>query len=153
MIDEEKIKLMSKLAIYEKNYGTVDGKINGYYKSDYVYIKNWWTRISVTIAGFLIVGLILFYKIFVEKLDVFNINYKTYSVWLGSIIIGLLIFYSILSSYVYEKRYRDSEKRISNYLQMLKQLDAKKLSTQQEEVKEEAYEPNLSNSRDDDRLL
>lgn len=153
MVDEEKIKLMSKLAIYEKNYGTMDGKINGYYESDYVYIQNWWTRISVTIAGFLIVGLFLFYKIFIEKIDIFSIDYKAYGIWVGSIIIALLIIYSILSSYVNEKRYRNSEERIKKYLHMLRQLDEHKLLLQQEEVKEETYESNLSNSRDDDRLL
>lgn len=153
LIDEEKIKLMSKLAIYEKNYGNIDGKINGYFKSDYVYIQNWWTRLSVTIAGFFIIGLILFYKIFVEKVDIFSINYKVYGIWLGSIIVVLLIVYSMLSSYVHEKRYKASEERIRKYLQMLRQLEELKLSVQQEEVKKETYEPNLPSTRDDHQLL
>ncbi|HHW66201.1 MAG: hypothetical protein PWP07_606 [Epulopiscium sp.] len=153
MIDEEKIKLMSKLAIYEKNHGNLDGKINGYFKSDYVYIQNWWTRLSVTIAGFLIIGLILFYKIFVEKVDLFSIDYKAYGMWLGGIIVVLLVVYSVLSSYVHEKRYKASEKRIRKYLQMLRQLEELKLSSQQEEVKKETYESNLPNTRDDHQLL
>ena len=45
-------------------------KINSYYKSDYVYLQNWWARISAAIAGFIIVGMFLLYKIFIEKVDI-----------------------------------------------------------------------------------
>ncbi|WP_058486491.1 hypothetical protein [Defluviitalea phaphyphila] len=153
MIDEEKIKLMTKLAIYEKNYGTEDKKINKYYKSDYIYIKNWWTRISVLIVSLLIVGLILFHKMFVEKIDIFSIDYKTYGIGLGSIIIVLLIFYSILSKSIYEKKYMEAEKRIKRYLNILNQLEEHAPLKKQEEVKRKTYESNLSNKRNDDWLL
>lgn len=152
MIDEEKIKLMSKLAIYEQNYGTIDEKMNGYYKSDYVYIQNWWTRISAVIGGLFVVGMILLYQIFVEKVDIFELNYKSYGIRIGSFMLVLIVFYSLLSSFVYGKRYEKSQERINNYLQMLKQLDEYK-SLEQKEVYKETYGSDLSNSRDNNRLL
>ncbi|NLK22178.1 MAG: hypothetical protein GX308_08950 [Epulopiscium sp.] len=153
MIEEEKIKLMSKLAVYEKSYGTSDEKINKYYKSDYVYIQNWWSRISAVVGGILLIGLMLFHKIVAQEINVFDIDYRVYGTWIGIFMVILIVFYSLLSTYVYGKRYENAQGRINNYLQMLRQLDEYKPSNQQEEVKEEAYEPNLSNSRDDNRLL
>jgi hypothetical protein len=152
LIDKEKIRLMSKLAIYEKNYGTIDEKINGYYKSDYVYLQNWWARISAAIAGFIIVGMFLLYKIFIEKVDIFDLDYKLYGIRIGIFILILIVFYSFLSSYVYNKRYEESQKRIKNYLEMLKQLDEHK-SLEQEEVYKEDYGSNLSNPGDNNSFL
>ena len=35
MLDKRKIRLMTRAAIYEKNYGEEDFKISSYYKKDY----------------------------------------------------------------------------------------------------------------------
>ena len=36
MVNEEKVKLMNKMALYEEKYGKEDFKIASYYKKDYV---------------------------------------------------------------------------------------------------------------------
>ena len=35
MLDERKVKLMTKLALYEETYGKEDFKISSYYRKDY----------------------------------------------------------------------------------------------------------------------
>jgi len=152
LIDKEKIKLMSKLAIYEKNYGSIDEKMNGYYKSDYVYFQNWWARISAVIAGFFIVGLFFLQKIFIEKIGIFDLNYKEYGIRIAAFILILMAVYSFISSYVNGKKYDESQERIKQYMEMLKQLDEHK-SLKQEEVYKENYESDLSNPGDDNSFL
>ena len=51
MLDKRKIRLMTKAAVYEKEYGEEDFKITGYYKKDYASLNTWITLIWIT-AGF-----------------------------------------------------------------------------------------------------
>lgn len=59
MLDKRKIRLMTKAAIYEKEYGEEDLKITSYYKKDYASLNTWITLIWVT-AGYALLGGILF---------------------------------------------------------------------------------------------
>jgi len=60
--------------------------------------------------------------------------------------------YSFISSYVNGKKYDESQERIKQYMEMLKQLDEHK-SLKQEEVYKENYESDLSNPGDDNSFL
>ena len=59
MLDKRKIRLMTKAAVYEKEYGEEDFKITGYYKKDYASLNAWITLIWIT-AGYVLLGGILF---------------------------------------------------------------------------------------------
>ena len=49
MLDKDRIRLMTKMSIYEKNYRD-DFKIADYYRKDYASLKTWITLIWVTIG-------------------------------------------------------------------------------------------------------
>lgn len=154
MIDEDKIKLMSKLAIYEKKYGKMDNKLDGYYKGDYIYIHNWWTRGSVLIASCILAGFLILHKTYVEKINVIKMDYQGEAIRMGVLFIGLIVVYSIMGTYVYGKQYDKAQKRLSRYFTMLKQLnDYSKQERQLKEATEDHYGTSLSNQRSDDRLL
>ena len=57
MLDKRKIRLMTKMSIYEKNYGKEDIKISGYYKKDYSSLNTWITLIWITVGYILAVAL------------------------------------------------------------------------------------------------
>ena len=50
MLDENRIRLMTKLAICEKKGIEKDIQISGYYKKDYASLKKWITLIGITIG-------------------------------------------------------------------------------------------------------
>ena len=50
MLDKRKIRLMTRAAIYEKNYGEEDFKISSYYKKDYSSLNTWVTLIWITVG-------------------------------------------------------------------------------------------------------
>ena len=50
MVNEEKVKLMTKLAIYENTKGKKQLNISKYYKRDYVRFQMFKTAVSSTIA-------------------------------------------------------------------------------------------------------
>ena len=74
MINNEKVKLMTKLAIYEKN-NEEDIKLSKYYKVDYVKHNILKTLITVTIAYVCILALIVFYNMEYFLAEAFNLDY------------------------------------------------------------------------------
>ena len=50
MLDEERVKLMTRLALYEQTKGQEDFKISAYYRKDYASLHVICSLISVTIG-------------------------------------------------------------------------------------------------------
>ena len=57
MLDERKVKLMTKFALYEETYGKEDFKISSYYKKDYRSFHTIATIIWVTVGYAVAVGI------------------------------------------------------------------------------------------------
>lgn len=125
MIDQDRIILMTKLAVYEKKYIKEDRRRNSYYVEDYIYVKNFKTRFSVTLV------VILFAAIDIMKMINQNVVIPTsLASFIDSYIkpylvpwIMILIGYTILSTIIYQTRYALSQKRLKSYSKILKQLD------------------------------
>ena len=62
MLSEEKIKKMIRLSDYENGQGSTDLKRTGYLKMDYIRLKVLGTFVSVTVAAFLVIVLIVMYR-------------------------------------------------------------------------------------------
>ena len=122
MFDEEKVKVMTKLAIYEKGEGKKDLPLSKYYKRDYIKYNILKTVVYSTFAYWLIIaGLIL---INLEKL-LTKINDIKYINVVTALIIGyvvFLIFYSIITKCVYTKKYEKAVPKIIIYNFLLKKL-------------------------------
>ena len=119
MINEEKIKLMTRVAIYEKNTGKDDLRINEFYKNDYVLLNNIMTRVSITIAFLAIYAThagYMFFNNLQNKVTVDYINLgKKYLI--GYVVV--LVIYSIISTYIYTKKYNQAQKRLLIYNKLL----------------------------------
>ena len=50
MLDERKVKLMTKLALYEETYGIEDFKISSYYRKDYASLHVIYAFLSVSVG-------------------------------------------------------------------------------------------------------
>ncbi|MHC1748981.1 MAG: hypothetical protein AB9856_11725 [Cellulosilyticaceae bacterium] len=125
MIDEKKIILMTKLAVQDKRYGREDKRITSYYKEDYRYINNFWTRVSLCIVvGFFIV-LDLFSKIEEGAVipDSMRKIIELYLLPYGLIIISVLVVYTLISTVVFSNKYAKAQKRMNEYHHNLKKLD------------------------------
>ena len=125
LIDQNKIILMTKLEMYNKKYGNEDRKRCKYFLEDYIYIKNFKTRVCFTLVVlfFLVVGATkIFTQIILipESLEQFMSTYINPYIlpWL----IGIVV-YTLVSSWVYSKKYRASQKRLRQYRKILKELD------------------------------
>ena len=113
MINEEKVKIMTKLAMYEKGKGRKYLPVSRYYRSDYIglaLIKNFFL---VTIA-------VYFGEYLLENIHKMNL------VALGAyIIIGylvVLIVYSVLTYIQYSVKYYRAKKSVREYYSQLTSL-------------------------------
>lgn len=66
MLNEERVKMMMKLASYEEGQGKEDFKVNSYYRKDYVSFRTIVTLIWTTIGYGLAVG--LFFLVNLERI-------------------------------------------------------------------------------------
>ena len=89
MLNEEKIRWMTKASIYEKRQGRIDLGRNEYFMGDYVRLHLLKNGISLTIAYILLAGLYVVYKI--EEIFDMAANMQ-----LGLLLKEMLLLYIIL---------------------------------------------------------
>ena len=110
MLNENKIKMMTKMAIYEKNEGRQMIKNSRYFKGDYVAFGVLRTLIATTFAYIIMV--ILYVLCNLEKLvaDINSLDYAAVGKRLGIYYILMLIVYTIIAAMVYAYQYNHSRK-------------------------------------------
>lgn len=122
MLDERKVKLMTKLALYDQTQGKEDFKISEYYRKDYagmhVIFSILWVTVGYVIAGALV--MLAGMDSLMEQMSTGLI------VTLGGIaIIGyvaVLVLYIIVTSHVYNKKHQDARQRVKKYNHTLTKL-------------------------------
>ena len=105
MIDENKVRLMTKIAIYEKKEGNRNLMISKYYRSDYVRYNVLKTIVAATVAFWSIVGAYAFIEFDdllakVSDVDYFDVMYKLLGAYVF-VCLGFFFFAQIVYSYRY----------------------------------------------------
>lgn len=115
MVNEERIKLMVKLASYDSKKGKEDFKISSYYKKDYISFNTLCTFIWTTIGYAILMGILViaYLDMLVERLTL-----KAGIVLAGAVVIGyiLSVVANCIAAYqFYEKKHIEARKRVKNY--------------------------------------
>jgi len=122
MLNNRKIRIMTKLALYEEKDGKEDIKISKYYKTDYVRLQVLKSVVSATVGYVLILLMIGMYKAESIISDAVKLDF----VRIGQIILGFYIMiitvYAISSIIGYSIKYDNSRKYLSKYYKSLKKL-------------------------------
>ncbi len=122
MIDNRKVRIMTRMSIYEKHEGKEDLKFNRYFKSDYARLQVLKTLISISFAYVVVVMLVVLYKLeyFIDNALV--LDYPS----LGKMILGwyivVLAVYLVGSLVGYSLKYQFSRKRLKKYYSLLRSL-------------------------------
>lgn len=132
MVNNSKVKLMTKLAVYEKKHKE-DIEISKYNKSDYVRLNLIKNVLSVTIAYILILVVIGIYQMEYLVANAVTMDYKS----LGINILGyyciMVIVFSLSGLLIASTKYSNAVKRLNKYLKRLRIL--KKYYDEQSEKK------------------
>ena len=123
MLDKRKIRLMTKAAVYEKEYGEEDFKITGYYKKDYASLNTWITLIWIT-AGYVLLGGILFLCFGESLLEGVSIMRLIFLVAVAlALYLVLVILYGIGAGNFYSKKHIRAKQRVKKYLRGITRLE------------------------------
>lgn len=123
MIDTTKVKLMTKVAIYENGIGKNDIRMNRWKSSTYISFKVIESLIYFTIGYIILAGLYssrYFMSILKDGIHVFKQPLDRMI-----ILYGVLFIICWFSCYIYfKKKYREAHKRVVEYDKNLGELDA-----------------------------
>ncbi len=124
MVNNDKIRLMTKLALYEEKKGKEDIRLSKYFKGDYVRYEVIKSIIFATIGYLLILGFIIFYRSEEIIKDALVLNYKSIGTTALAYYIILLIVYGAGTALLYTYKFNRSRKKLGRYYKLLKRLNS-----------------------------
>ena len=123
MISKKRIIMMTKLAVYDQQYGSRDKKDNEYYRHDYIYRKNMWTRICASIGAAIVLSVYWIYQIFALNKSFLDIDYRQAGINAAVFILAVMAFYTVIGTIRETAQYAKCQRRLKNYMRMLYMLD------------------------------
>ena len=123
MLNENRIRLMFRMASYEEKQGQEDLKISTYYRKDYTSMKTLATILWITFGYALLILLLVvgFMDILMKNITLTKIFVMGAGVVIGYVV--LLILYGFCSSQFYRKKYNRAKKRMRRYYRDLGRLE------------------------------
>jgi hypothetical protein len=122
MLNNEKINIMSRLALYEQK-NKEDIRMSKYYKNDFIRLQVLKTVVSVTLGYFFILLMIGIYKAEYIISQAVTLDYVGIGKIILTIYILLLFVYTIITILVCSYKYDKSRRNLSGYYKFLKRLD------------------------------
>lgn len=122
MVREENVKLMSRIAIYEKHAGKTEIPMHKFYKGDYVRLNCLKTVVSATIVFLLAVSLVAVYKLEYLLANILKMNYKGMLIAVLGIYAAWILLYWLVARIIYAARYEKARSNIIIYNHHLKKL-------------------------------
>ena len=123
VINEEKIKIMTKLASYEENKGKKDFEIAKRMKSDYISYNSFVTCFFASIALFILFAADFGSKFLNNLAQFTEFDFVGAGVEYLTIWILMMAVYSFLSGRMYRKEFDDAERRLNVYQKELRVLE------------------------------
>lgn len=122
MLNEEKIRLMTQLSLYEKKEGKQDEKADHWFRADYISREMLGTFLCTTVA---FVILFLVYAVYhlddiltqIYTMDVMAVVRRVAGVYLLLLAVMLTITW-----FVYSYRYRNAQRGLRRYYKTLRRL-------------------------------
>lgn len=123
MINEQRVRLETRMSVYEHQNGRTDGRVNTYFRWDYIASQFLHTFVCTTVAYILLLIVLGFYHFEQLMLSIYNMNLASAA---ALVLAGYFIFLAVslaVTFFVYSWRYRKARKRIGRYYRDLQQLE------------------------------
>lgn len=123
MLNEDKIRLMTGIAMFEKREGKVIFPANRYFQSDYISSRMLRSFFSYTLCYILCVMLWILYSI-EQLLNAMNLDELiAVAKVAGVFYVAGLILYLLITFFVYRRRYEYARRGMKVYVAKLKRLE------------------------------
>ena len=122
MINKDRVRTMTRLAIYEEGQGIADDKMNGYFKNDYIVGHMVGSFVSGTIACLLIAFVYCCYHYDTLMIKLFENDLGGLIKTAVSLYTAFMIFFLAVSFFVYLWRITAVSGRLDRYRRRLDHL-------------------------------
>ena len=122
MLNEERIKLMTKMASYEANEGKRNVSIGSYFRGDYISLQVIKSIINATIAFAICFALFVFSDFEVFMADVYKMDLLSFGKTVLTVYVIFTAGYALISYLIYTHRYSKARKSLKMYYNNLKKL-------------------------------
>ena len=122
MINRDRVRTMTRLAIYEEGQGIADDKMNGYFKNDYIVGHMVGSFVSGTIACLLIALVYCCYHYDTLLIQLFENQLTGLIRTAATLYAAFMIFFLAVSFFVYLWRINALKGRLDRYNRRLEHL-------------------------------
>lgn len=123
MVNEEKVRMMTSIALTETKYGKDEVKEGGYFRSDYIRFHITSAMWDITVAYFLVLFLIGLYHADYLLTNVASLPYGIGGGMILVIYVLFLVITGIGSYFYYTKEYIRRKKIVEEYCRQLEALE------------------------------
>ena len=132
MVNKQKIVTMTQLALYDKHEGENDRVANDFFRHDYIYRNNLGTRLSVGLGSVILLSLYWLRAIFVEEVDVFELDLQQHLMESVLAVLAVLAVYSLIGTIQGTRKYYLMQKRLTRYQALVRHLERMEERTRSE---------------------
>lgn len=122
MLNEEKVKLMTRAAVYEKHEGKKNMKMTKYFRGDYVSWNMIKTAAAVTFAYLIVAGCWVLYNLEYLMENFYTMDLAEITRQILVYYIAVLVAYLILSYIIYTIKYSMAMKNLKRFKSSLKKI-------------------------------
>lgn len=122
MLNDKKIRLMTKLARFEDCDGKEELKIDRYYRVDYIRYQVLKSVLCVTLGYILVILSILVYQSEYVMDNITAINYRKIGFYMVTVYLFILLFYSFITGIISYFHYERAKTKLKKYKKNLKTL-------------------------------
>lgn len=123
MVNEKKVRIMTRLALDESKRYKQDIEVAAYYRSDYIRSRTIRVFWGVSMSYILLLALIVLYHMEYLFVNVVKLDYRSLGFIVLSIYASLIILCLLISVMYYSAKYTKSRKHLRDYMGKLKELE------------------------------
>ena len=123
MVRKDNVKLMSKVAMYEKHQGKTEIPMNSFYKWDYARVNALGAVVNATIAFALMATIAIIYKMDYLLANILKMDYKKVGIQIAVVYCVWIVLYWLVAMIVYSRKYEKARPNIIIYNHDLKKLN------------------------------
>ena len=123
MIDRRTVILLTKMAIYDKHHGEKDRRINGFFRSDFVYRRNMWARAAAAAGCLLVLAAYWLNQLVSGAADLLSVDWRKAGTDAGMWLLTVMVVYTLISTVLATVEYQSSQRRLERYYGYIRQLE------------------------------
>lgn len=124
MLNKSRIKLMTKMAVYEEHEGKKSMSIGTYFRGDYIGKEVIKSIVYATVAYLIVIAIYICYDFEILAQDIYNMDLVQFGAQLLKDYLKLVVGYAVITYIYYAMRYQSARRSLRSYYNNLRRLNS-----------------------------